>query len=151
MNKIFELLLGVMTWGRSILTFVVLILFSLILFQSSNETKGQVIQALVSSILFPVQSTVQWVDELKLIESKNARLLEENAILRLKIDTYRQAEKENQRLRDYLKFPRRLEMPVVVAQVVSRDPGRLQSSLVINKGKVDGMKVSMPVLLLREW
>lgn len=86
-----------------------------------------------------------WMNEFKSIEAENTQLLEENAQLRLKLDQYKQSELENLRLRDYLKFPRRADMPVMVAQVVSRDPGRLQSSCMVNRGEVDGIKVNMPV------
>mgnify|MGYP006083482545 CR=1 FL=1 len=145
MNRFFILILGVMQWGRSVLSFLFCLIFSLVLLQSDSSSKGTFIQVMTSTLLYPVQSTIMWVDELKSLDNENSRLLEENAELRLKIDSYRQSAKENLRLREYLKFPKHEDFPVLVAQVVSRSPGRINSSCMINRGEIDGIEVNMPV------
>lgn len=149
MSRILETILFILSWGRGIFSFLFCVLLSLYLINSDSEGKGRFIQVANSSVLFPVQSSIKWVNKLRSVEAENAELLEENAQLRLKLDSYKQSEMENQRLRDYLAFPRKFIDPVMVAQVVSRDPGRLQSSCMINRGEDSDVKLNMPVFTPR--
>lgn len=145
MNRIVISLMFFLSMGRGIFSFLMCTLFALYLVNSSSEGKGHFIQLATSSLLFPVQSSINWVNKLKSVDAENSELLEENAQLRLRIDSYKQSEMENQRLRGYLKFPRKFIDPVMVAQVVSRDPGRLQSSCMINRGEDAEVQTNMPV------
>lgn len=145
MSRYFASIIGLMSWGRGVLSFIFCISLSLYLINSEAEDKGLVVQVVNSSVLYPVQSSIIWINEIKSLEAENALLLEENAQLRLKLDSYKQSELENQRLRGYLSFPRKFDFPVLVAQVVSRDPGRLQASCMINRGELDGLSIDMPV------
>ncbi|MFW5811201.1 MAG: rod shape-determining protein MreC [Thermodesulfobacteriota bacterium] len=53
----------------------------------------------------------------------------------------------NRRLRRLLDFKDRIDNRVVAAEVIARDPSPWFKSIVINKGKAEGVKVSLPVVI----
>jgi rod shape-determining protein MreC len=80
-------------------------------------------------------------------------LVEENQKLNEKIDELeayliqlKEVEDENQRLRSLLKFNKEVVGEVMPALIVGRDANQWNSSLILNKGKKDGVMVNMPVV-----
>ncbi|MDR0377799.1 MAG: rod shape-determining protein MreC [Spirochaetaceae bacterium] len=57
---------------------------------------------------------------------------------------------ENNRLREQLGFSEIIEYRHIPAEIIGRDPDNLFSSLVINKGKRDGVAYNMPVIAFRD-
>jgi rod shape-determining protein MreC len=57
-----------------------------------------------------------------------------------------QLREENQRLREQLAFHQSLPYFNVPVEVVGKDPARVYSTLVINKGYLDGLRKDMPVV-----
>ena len=53
---------------------------------------------------------------------------------------------ENERLKDLLGFKGREDLSTTAARVIARDPANWNSSLIIDKGRRDGVRAGMPVL-----
>jgi len=74
------------------------------------------------------------------------RLKGETDVLRARLVGLEEVVQENARLENLLKFKRQLVYSSVVASVVGRDPSYWNSTMIIDKGKVDGIRQGMPVV-----
>lgn len=74
------------------------------------------------------------------------RLKEETAALKARLVGLEEVVRENTRLENLLKFKRKLIYSSVVGNVVGRDPSYWNSTMIIDKGEEDGIKVGMPVV-----
>ncbi len=77
----------------------------------------------------------------------------ENELLHKRIDqlqaqerVWRQAALENERLRRLLGLRRRVALPTIAAEVIARDSSTWFKSIIINKGRKDGLDLNLPVL-----
>jgi rod shape-determining protein MreC len=132
-------------WGRGILPFVSALVLCTILLNLNQQQKRSFFEAATSSVLFPAQSVVLWVKEIKSLSDQNIKLVQDNARLKFALEQRMQAEIENLRLREFLSFPKKMDHPIQLAEVVARDPNRLHSSVVINLGNRDSIKKDMPI------
>ena len=89
-----------------------------------------------------------WRDYFFLIEAR-----QENVLLKKKIDIletenskYQELLLANQRLRQLLKFQEKTEEPLLAARVIGWDPSVLFKSIIIDRGKNDGLTINMPVV-----
>ncbi len=104
------------------------------------------IQTLFSSIGGRVQAAYNFIAELQHLSAENRRL-------RQKVEEYEQAalvaeelKQENQRLREMLEFQEREAFALEPAQVIGRSPDTWNQTIVINRGKNQGVKQNMPVI-----
>jgi rod shape-determining protein MreC len=74
------------------------------------------------------------------------RLKEETASLKARLVGLEEVVRENTRLENLLKFKRKLVYSSVVSNVIGRDPSYWNSTMIIDKGGEDGIKVGMPVV-----
>ena len=77
-------------------------------------------------------------DNIKL-KKENDRLMMENSRYRERLSTYK-------RLEELLNFKENTGETVLAAQVIGRDPSGWFKSIIIDKGKNDGIRESMPVV-----
>lgn len=83
------------------------------------------------------------------IKGENARLQQANNELTARLETQRELEMENARLRDLLAFRQQTKMDLVAAQVIGRDLlGDDHKTITINKGLNDGLKNGQAVITL---
>ena len=81
------------------------------------------------------------------LQSENERLQAEVTRLTAEIVRLREAEKENQRLRDLLEFRQREpSLSLMVANIIGADTSNLIQSVVIDKGRSDGVREGMAVV-----
>ncbi len=74
------------------------------------------------------------------------RLKGETDVLKARLVGLEEVVQENARLENLLKFKRQLVYSSVVASVVGRDPSYWNSTMIIDKGTVDGIAQGMPVV-----
>lgn len=60
---------------------------------------------------------------------------------------YREIELANIRLRELVDFKQAMEHPVLSAEVIAKDPSPWFKSVVIDKGRADGVRVGFPVVV----
>jgi len=80
------------------------------------------------------------------VREENKRLWDELQECRASTYRYREAMIANVRLRNLLEFKKSSEYPMVVAQVVGKDPSPWFRTVVINRGTNDGIEERMPVV-----
>lgn len=83
-----------------------------------------------------------------------ASLARENRRLSSDIDRYvettnecRETSLANDRLRDLLQFKKRTSLPVVAAEVIGKDPSPWFRTIMIDKGRSEGVRKGLPVLV----
>ncbi len=140
-----ESIFAFLKFGRGITSFVICILISSVLFNLDLVSKKTFFDISISTFLAPAQKVLMWMEGIKDLQQENILLKKEKAQLRLENDMLLQAKQENIRLKNYLTFKQTESYPLVFAQVIARDPGRLHSSCVIDVGSSDSIEVNMPV------
>ena len=108
-------------------------------------------------ITYPVQLAVHWVLELGVdtyqgyialwnTEKLNRELFEENRKLQFTVAQLREAQKENDRLKQILDFKEKNSLKTIVARVVAKDVSTEFRSLRINRGESSGVQKGMAVI-----
>jgi len=112
-------------------------------------------QSIMGAIVTPFQKLYNfafgvtfWVGS-----SEYERIKNELVLTRTKLQTFEstseeisEIKKENERLRALLGMKELLKYDSIVASVISKDPDNWYRTLVINRGKNDGIMVNMPVI-----
>jgi len=75
-----------------------------------------------------------------------ASLRKENQQLKIRLMQLEEAEKENKRLKDILSFKDKANLNIAAARVISFDSSNLRKSVVIDKGKKQGIRAGNPVI-----
>ena len=138
-------LFRIFTFAKGLPLFLFFLIISVWLLTQRTEERLRFHEIMTSTILFPVQKIIHTVSHYSDIKKDNVILRQENARLRWLYDQRAQAEKENRRLRNYFHFEHPDNFPIQLAQVIARDPSRLNSTLVINLGSSDSLVSGMPV------
>lgn len=80
------------------------------------------------------------------VVDENSKLREENNVLRGHLAELDGLRRENNFLRDELKVARRLDSPLLLAQIFNIQRGALSSTALINKGAKEDVEEKMPVI-----
>lgn len=97
---------------------------------------------LVSLTFLPVKTVVSVNASLR----ENARLKKENQSLLLRLMQLQDAVSENRRLRELLSLKQQTLFSVVAARVLACDSSNFKRTLLVDKGKQDGIRVGSPAL-----
>ncbi len=90
--------------------------------------------------------TIGAVSELRNIERDYEALLKKVQDYELKVRDYTALREENQRLKELLGLSTLPDAKKIAAHVIARDPTNMYSSLVIDKGYINGIRKYMPVV-----
>ncbi len=77
---------------------------------------------------------------------ENEQLKQRLSALETELNQARQAETENERLKELLKLTEHNEIKSVPARVIARDPSVWFNTITINRGSTSGVEVNMPVV-----
>lgn len=149
MSKLGALLHGLFAFGRGILVLAVLLAFGIVMRSVSVEKKQVIASAALSSVFYPVQAVAASMDMFHNVKAENESLKEQNARLRMELDNAREGLRELVRLRSLVRFDNKWEYPIVTARIVGRNPGRVTTTLVVNRGSIDGLQEDMPVFSMK--
>ncbi len=144
--------------NRSILVLVFLLFIAFIL-MSISQTKFSIrFKSLAYGLLYPFQFTgaksitLVVKDFFSSIEN-NRQLKEELAQVKALLEQYERSQyefeeikKENERLRNLIGIQSELEYETVIAEVVAKSPQNYYKTLVVNRGKNNGIEKWMPVV-----
>lgn len=123
----------------------VLILLSLTLLIFPQNLKLDIARGALDALLAPVQRWTLLVEDYSGVRSENERLRRMVATLMLERERLMQFRDERERLRRMAAFKEEHFYRLVPAEVIGRSLDRLRSTLVIDKGEGDSLRVRMPV------
>ncbi|MDR9364866.1 MAG: rod shape-determining protein MreC [Balneolaceae bacterium] len=78
--------------------------------------------------------------------STNTYLHRQNILLQDELNRLRSVEEQNRVLRDLLNLREESDLPLIPVRVVAKDLVSINSSITVNAGKDDGVKIGMPVI-----
>jgi rod shape-determining protein MreC len=142
---------------RAVLLFLVFLAVALLLLPESRHESllmiGRPMAAVIALPLRAMETANRTIDgfvnryvALQHVREENRTLQQQIARLREENERLREAAAAATRLRDLLELQDLLPYPTVAAQVIGRDPTNWYRSLVINKGRKDGLSADMGVV-----
>lgn len=94
-----------------------------------------------------ISSSVDFFASIGNLKNENDKLIKENNSLAATVALLRDEKNENELMREQLKLIPREKFDLVGSFVISQDPQRLNSWVMIDKGDSDGIKQNMPVIV----
>lgn len=142
---------------KLIIVYAAALIISLFLILFSRAQFALSVKQIYQFGLYPIQNGAQKVSrsiqslysgisrlsskEKELVEAQKKLQYYENVSVELK-----EVRRENRILRELLEQRKEIRYHTVVASVVAKDPQNFYSTIIIDKGKHDGIKVNMPVV-----
>ncbi len=121
------------------------------------NTKQRKVRSIAQTVMYPVQrgasGAVNWVGglfgnlgELRRAASENQQLRQQVDQMQAELRETRARASQAERLEQLYKLTSASEFKTVVAEVIARDPSMWFDSVTINKGRLSGIEVNMPVV-----
>jgi len=126
--------------------FLILIGISFVVLLLNENPQVRSLQGDVSDVFSFVNLPKIWINNLSNVVEENAKLKEENLQLTLLNIQMKEAWLENQRLRDDLEFMDSTQLVVVPAKVLNLGISPICNSILINIGKMQGIRSNMAVI-----
>lgn len=94
-----------------------------------------------------IRNSEGYLETYLFVHSKNAKLEEENKRLRLQVASLYQVQKENEKLKELLKYIKEIDYQFITAKVVGNASGPFARSSIINAGEDDGILKGQAVVM----
>lgn len=141
-------------WLWLFFTGILLLLFSS---NSGSSSTWNPAEQFIIEITAPFQKIIKqafnsteefWLGYFDLVNARreNRQLKAEIQALKMANSQYREMLATQERIRELLQFKQAIDLPVVPAEVIGRDPTGWFRSIVIDKGKQAGLALDMPVV-----
>jgi rod shape-determining protein MreC len=142
---------------KTIVAFIGFTLFCLISLTARSSTAITSVEGLGSLFVIPFQHGYEalqggvrrfWVGFTELGELRDELQRTRQKLMKYEqiADELSELKKENERLRQQLQMASRLEYESIPARVLSRDPDNWFRTIILDRGRSDGVKVNMPVV-----
>jgi rod shape-determining protein MreC len=138
--------------NRKNLVYSLVLLLPFIFFFVRSDAFPSLKFGFVQGIAFPIRIISAPLREVKKIFfyhrtfREYMRLRNETDVLKARVVGMDELLQENARLERLLELKRKLAFSSVAAHVIGRDPSRWSSSMIIDKGRQDGLREGMPVV-----
>lgn len=123
-----------------------LVIISLILIFSNDNTQVRFLRAVAVGFVGVIQSTVSAVPNVFEIQKENEFLREKNIELSNEVSALKEAKLENLRLTKILSLKEKNIFGVVIAKIVNKSLVQARNTITLNVGEADSVKVNMPVI-----
>lgn len=123
-----------------------LIVISLILIFSNDNTQIRFLRAVAVGFIGTIQSGLSAVPNVFDIEKENEFLREKNIELSNEVSALREAKLENIRLMKMLGLKEKNISGVIIAKIVNKSLVQARNTITLNVGESDSVKINMPVI-----
>jgi len=139
--------LGVFLIGvKEYLILTLLIVISLIMIFSNDNTQIRFIRAVAIGTFGTVQSGISAIPNVFELEEENEFLREKNIKLSNEISSLKEAKLENIRLTKLLNFKQKNELEVISASIVNKSLIQTRNTITLDVGESNGVRHNMPVI-----
>lgn len=142
MKKLGVFLIGV----KEYLILTLLIVISLIMIFSNDNTQIRFIRAVAIGTFGTVQSGLSVIPNVFELEEENEFLREKNIKLSNEISSLKESKLENIRLTKLLNFKQKNELEVISASIVNKSLIQTRNTITLDVGESDGVRYNMPVI-----
>jgi len=142
-----------------IVALIVLMFLSIVLLSLSSRQSypahgpGRLAIAIVAPFQKAIMSTVRYAQDvwrnyffLVSTAQDNDRMRKELHQLRALKHQHEELRQANERLRALLSLGQEIQRPVIAAQVVGKDPSPWFQTIIVDKGRADGVEIGLPVI-----
>ncbi len=126
--------------------FIVLLLFSFFSYTAKGNLKLRTIRSISTIILFPLQKTISFSTNLFTLHRQNTELRRRISISSLEIQRCSNIRKENKILRELHGFKPLIDFNFISCEIIGKNPGLYNKSIIIDRGSKDGIEKNMPVI-----
>ncbi len=130
---------------KEYITFVILVIISLILIASSDISRLSGFRTYVIGTIGWMQNAFSWIPDTGALKSENKTLRELNLQLNNEVSNMRNSIIENQKLKAMIKLKSELKYETISADVIGKTNIELRNYYMLNRGLADGVKVGMAV------
>jgi rod shape-determining protein MreC len=139
--------LGVFLIGvKEYLILTLLIVISLIMIFSNDNTQIRFIRAVAIGTFGTVQSGISAIPNVFELEEENEFLREKNIKLSNEISSLKESKLENIRLTKLLNFKQKNELEVISASIVNKSLIQTRNTITLDVGESNGVRYNMPVI-----
>jgi len=131
---------------KEYLILTLLIILSLIMIFSNDNTQIRFLRAIAISTFGTFQSGLSVIPNVFELEKENEYLREKNIKLSNEISNLKESKLENIRLTKLLNFKQTNELGVVSASIVNKSLIQTRNTITLNVGEADSVRVNMPVI-----
>jgi len=143
---IFDWIINLLKLGRGLVFLLCCSALSFLLMSLDASEKTLFYQVATATVLAPVNSVLNIKQKYFFIYKENEVLRQENFKLKTKNDILTQHKLQNARMREMMGFKNQSGYTLLPAEIIAKNPGRLETSWMINLGTRDSVQVNMPVL-----
>ncbi|MEJ2722791.1 MAG: rod shape-determining protein MreC, partial [bacterium] len=101
---------------------------------------------MLNAVMYPANAVAQFFEDFVSVRRENRELKKRVASLLLERERLNQFRLEHERLRRLADFKEEQFLDLRPAEVIGRNLDRFQTTLIIDKGRADSIRVRMPVL-----
>lgn len=131
---------------KEYIVLVVLIVISLFLLSQNNSQGIQKVRSIAFGTFASVTSLFSDIFNISNLKQSNEELRRTNAELMIQVSKLREYAIENEQLKGLLALKDSTKFPLIPATIVSKSLSKTQGTVTINAGKLQSVKVGMPVI-----
>lgn len=132
---------------REYLVFLLTIILSVFLIFTNKNEQVNTLRSLTLDIMSYFQSPLKWINEIHTLKEENISLKQRNLDLAVRNIKLMEAELENKRLRELLKFEKKGDFNYLPAEIIGKATKPILNSIILNVGEKDGVRKNLPVLM----
>jgi rod shape-determining protein MreC len=126
--------------------FSFLVLLSIILLVSNDNTQIRYIRSLTVGTIGAFQSAFSFIPNIVELQSENALLKKMNVDLADEVNRLRESRLENMRLRSMIGLKESSQVNLIAGKVVGKNLNLLRNTLTLDVGENDGVRAGMPII-----
>jgi rod shape-determining protein MreC len=128
------------------LIFSVLFILSIFCFTSKGAVKLRIVRNTSAVLLFPIEKSISFVANLFTLHRQNTALRKEIAELSMDIQRCANIREENKIFRAIYGFKPMSDFSLIPCEILGKNPGLFNKSLIVDRGGKDGIVKNMPVI-----
>ncbi len=129
--------------------FAFAIIFSTFILLNNDSPRMSIIRGKATDIVSFLSSPFAWIQSLMFLEQENQLLRQKNLELSLQVESMLNLQNENNALIEMLEFKKNKKFIIKSAKVVNKGIQPNLLSIIVDRGKIDGVINDLPVLTPR--